>query len=588
MTSCAAKPGTGYTPIKLCENITLPIASAEILDAAQIGKTLYLLGSGGVYSLDLETGDSSRIFDTDCRYLEAYGGLLHLFLPEEGCFRAYTEDGELQNELILDDYKNPEPNSFKGFAAGDGRYIFAADNGSGGLSCVVCDMKTGEVKTFGAPKNLRRLCSYKDGKFLAICYSTSAADCAVWEINADTEKSTKLGDINDMYLLFDAAYNPHTDSLLMSACGADMQVFISEFTINSLENSIISKPKLQAAGQSNFRLAVSENIASYVTDLAADYYFYDYENPTPSITFAYFGVQRDLTDFISEFESKNDVIVKVIHYDKEQVENLNIKLMAGDSDIDCFSTNTLRKFAYITNYQFEDLYQFNDLADKIRANPFAEAISTFDYRCFGIPYALKFYPEGSTPYDGLDEESVNYLEEMRLDGKYFYLRSEQLKKYIRLNIDLETGRYSDPEGEEFYEVLKQAHENSGETDSYTDYSEIPYIRAEQPYVEAEYLMMNPTSEKKELTASFLAQFFDYIDGGEAEAAEDYLESSGSAPALQIQWKYDDYTTCEPLYEAFNSIFATGENNGGGNTVTDESLRALAHEAASEVAMRIGE
>ena len=572
----SAKAG-GYAPITLCENISFPISTSDILDTAQLGGSLYILGNGEVYSLSLESGESSRIFDSDGIYINAYDGLLHLFEPEAGCFRAYTADGELESELYLDDYKKPEPSSFKGFAVGDDCYIFVSDNESGGMTYIIADRDTGEVKTLSAPKNIRRICSYKDNSFLAICYGVTAADCTVWELDTDTEKSTKLGDINDMYLLFDLVYNPHTNSLLMTACGSDMQIFISEFTIDSLENTVISKPKLQATGLTNCNLSVSENIVSFISDLNDDYFCYDYENPTPYITLAYFGVQNSLTDFISEYESRNNVMVKIIHYDKEQVQNLNIKLMAGDSDIDCFCTYSLRKFAYITNYQFTDLYQFEDLKERVGANPFIEQISTFEDSCFGIPFLLNYYPAGSTPYDYVEENMVDYLEETRLDGSYFYLRAEQLKRYLRENIDLESKTYSDPDGEEFYSVLKQAYENSKTVDKTEKYRDIPYIYNDKPYAESEYLVMNPTSEKKELTANFLAEFFDYITELEAKSRP---ENNERVEGLLIEWKYEDYTTSESLHETFNSVFETDGS--------DETLRKFAREAAAEVAMRIGE
>lgn len=584
LSSCSLRPSesASYSPITLKENISLPIPSSDISDTAQLGNCLYILGNGGVYSQNLETGESLRLFDSDCKYINAYGGMLHLFLPEKGCFFAYTPDGEPVNELYLEDFKKPEPNGFKGFAVSDGFYIFATENGSSGMNYTLADRNSGEIKTLKAPKNIRRLCSYKDEKVLAICYSVSAADCAVWELDLNTEKSSKLGDINDMYILLDLAYNPRADSVLMSACGSDMQICISEFALDSGECSVISKPKLQANGMTKCNVSVSENIAFLITDLDENYFFYDYERPPQSLTLAYFGVQNVITDFIREFENKTGVIVKTIHYDKEQVGDLNIKLMAGDSDIDCFCTDTLRKFAYITNNQFADLYNFPELKEKIRSDPFIEQVSAYDGLCFGVPYDLKFYPEGSTPYDNLTEDTVKYLEDLRLEGKFFYLRNEQLSAYIRKNIDLESMTYSDADGEEFYSLMKNAVESAGETDSLVNYKDIPYVYAERPYVEAEYIMMSPTSEKKELAASFLAEFFDYISAGEGSKSQSFPETSESVEGLQIEWRYDDYTVCEPLYETFNGVFEPGAD------LSDKSLREVAKKASAEVAMRIGE
>ena len=89
--------------------------------------------------------------------------------------------------------------------------------------------------------------------------------------------------------------------------------------------------------------------------------------------------------------------------------------------------------------------------------------------------------------------------------------------------------------------------------------------------------MNPTSEKKELTANFLAEFFDYITELEAKSRP---ENNERVEGLLIEWKYEDYTTSESLHETFNSVFETDGS--------DETPRKFAREAAAEVAMRIGE
>lgn len=589
LAGCSMPPAkaVAYKPFNISAEISLPVNTGSIMDTAQLGSCLYILGDGGVYALNLETNESTRLFDSDCLYINAYDGLLHLFLPEKGCFRIYTTEGELKNEIYLDDYKKPELNNFKGFAVADDCYVFASQDDGGEMVYVIADRETGEIKTFNAPKNIRRICTYKDNSFLTVCFDIGMTECTVWELNADTQKSEKLADINDVYLFFDIEYDSNVDSLLFAACDFDLQVYISALSLANRENSIIAKPKLQISGPTECRLSVSENIVSFVSDCSQDYIYYDYENPPEYITFAYFGLEDYITQFIKQYESQSGVIVRILHYDKEQVDDLNIKLMAGDSDIDCFYTSTLRKFAYITNNEFTDLYQFEKLKERIKSNPFIEQISTYKDSCFGIPFKVKYYPVGSTPYDNLSGDMVDYLEDERINGKFDYLRVEQLKAYIRKNIDLENKTYADPDGEEFYQVLRKAYDNIQTCDKFEDYMDIPYIYAELPYVESEYVIMNPSSDKKELAADFLAAFYDYINDGNSDEVmeanfdkKSYPENKERVDGLKIQWKYNDYTTCESIQTTFNSLSKTDGS--------DEVLRELAKEAAAEVAMRIGE
>ncbi len=590
LAGCSMPPAKNavYKPFSISEEISLPVDSGSILDTAQIGSCLYILGDGGVYSLNLETNESSRLFDSNCLYINAHGGMLHLFLPEKGCFRVYTTEGELKNEIYLNNFKKPELNNFKGFAVGEDCYVFASQDEGGRMVYVIADRETGEIKTFNAPKNIRRICSYKDNSFLTVCFDIAMTECTIWELNTDTQKAEKLADLNDIYLFFDLEYNPNIDSLLFTACDFDLQVYISEFSLANRENSIIAKPRILISGLTKCCLSVSQNIVSFVSDCSQDYIYYDYENPPEYITFAYFGLEEYITRFIKQYESQSGVLVRIIHYDKDQVEDLNIKLMAGDSDIDCFYTFTLRKFAYITNHEFTDLYQFEKLKERIKSNPFIEQISTYKDSCFGIPFKVKYFPVGSTPYDGLSDDNVEYCEDQRLNGgKFDYLRAEQRKAYIRKNIDLENKTYSDPSGEEFYQVLRKAYDNMEIYDKLPDYRDIPYIYAEIPYVESEYVIMNPSSDKKELTADFLTAFYDYINDGIPDETleahygkKSYPENKEKVDGLLIQWKYDDYTTYESIQTTFNSLSKTDGS--------DEVLRKMAQEAAAEVAMRIGE
>ena len=67
-----------FTP---AENISLPIESADIVDMLQIEKTLYFLTDGAVYTLNVETGTSGKLFDTDAAMFACYGDTLYTYAP---------------------------------------------------------------------------------------------------------------------------------------------------------------------------------------------------------------------------------------------------------------------------------------------------------------------------------------------------------------------------------------------------------------------------------------------------------------------------------------------------------------------------
>lgn len=89
----------GFTP---AEGLALPVSSDEITDMTQIEKRLYFLTDGAVYALDIESGESGKLLDTDAEMFAAHGGSLYTYAPESGGLCEYSAEGERLSEKTLE------------------------------------------------------------------------------------------------------------------------------------------------------------------------------------------------------------------------------------------------------------------------------------------------------------------------------------------------------------------------------------------------------------------------------------------------------------------------------------------------------
>ena len=203
-----------FTP---AENISLPIESSEITDMLQIGKSLYFLTDGAVYTLDIESGVSDKLFDTIATMFASYGDTLYTYAPESGKLCAYSADGEIVSEAVLE-LQNEELVVEDIFVTDD-YYCFKCEDKSGAIYVKqynAFDRQTlehvnivSEKTEFSVP--FRAYCSYKGNSLLKL------EDSTIYEIDLEAGKSSKLVRINVdyMYTISALAYNPKTDTVVL-------------------------------------------------------------------------------------------------------------------------------------------------------------------------------------------------------------------------------------------------------------------------------------------------------------------------------------------------------------------------------------
>lgn len=245
--------------------------------------------------------------------------------------------------------------------------------------------------------------------------------------------------------------------------------------------------------------------------------------------------------------------IKVLPYDTDDYYKLNTKLMAGDDDFDIYIDFSSDFSKYMVNGFYTDLRQFEGLSEKLSSNRLVDFAADYKGEYIGLPIYLSYNPELT-----------------------FSNTSPALLDYCAKNVDSLEGRFSDPDGEKLFEMLKYVCENDGDVkEDVRDYIDFTFV-------DTSYCIMSPNSRHKEAAAKYMERLFDafaslpespvsgpYPDVGDEDLSNTYLI-----------WKFMSAEVRHPIVEAYNAAI---ESDG-----KESTLRKIAKEAASKVAMHIGE
>lgn len=296
-----------------------------------------------------------------------------------------------------------------------------------------------------------------------------------------------------------------------------------------------------------------------------DNYFFDphREYDEEAITIAFWGGGIDLPYIIEQYMSKV-ANVNIIEFSvADDVTLLNTKLMAQDTDIDIFYTMSIDTFTYVNMSYYEDLSQFDILKERFESNNCAGRAAEYDGKYIGVP---------------LDVYYVNYAEVEN--------PNDTLSRYLAANLSTGKGEFKDKDSEELYKVLRFFYDNPDDPKEGSPYTQ------DFEMLGGEYLIMNPSSQKKTKAAEFLAYCFDVLNG-DIEINYDRKESGTvikaiaypyleleSTDEIRLKWDYQSWSIIEPLRMAWNDV-RDGKTDG-----SDEALRKLAQDAARNVIMRL--
>ncbi len=578
------KSSVSYNSYSPAEDIALPIGDGlSAISHTQIEKTLYIIDGAAAYSLNIETGEGARLFETAADSIASYGDTIYFLDSGSGEISLYSISGEKLDSFVCESLKGW---TVLGYEVTDNYLVvlgFMQGDPAHKIITISKESKTVETE-MDVKSYYNNTCSYTKDKVF-ITYISGNEDKLLYTFDAKSgklEKQRKILSGAFQSYCSAACYNPKADTVILAVpFGAD-KISLVEYQLDSEDNTVLARLDcseglpLPLGGR---YISVYENVVSALLG-GNTYQCFDYNSPLQYITIAYTDTMggtagsSDLEKIIAGYESSHDVIVRTVVY-SEDMGRLELKLMAGDKDIDLFSSSAIGEYKCIKSKTYVDLNKFDSLGKKISSNVFVDFAAKTEDGYFGIPYEVlyQFKADDSNPMP------TSMIQNMSIQPQTG--ESAAIFQYCIENIDFEKGEYLDPDGDELYKALKYRYENPHGSDK-------KLYDFEFSMIQSSYLIMNPNSEKQQLAAEFLEYFFDAMNG---DIVIDPILSTGteiSLPFLELNtvenvylsWKVKPKEVIDTVISAYNKASSTDGSN--------KSLKALAKEAAQGLRMRMGE
>lgn len=560
-----------YNAVTPAEGLALPISSDKILGMVQIEGRLYILGDGGVHSLDIENGESARLFDTSALSIAAHGGKLYTYSAETSAISEYDPTDGTAQEIALE---IDGVDSVDGFWATDDYYVFKCRiTGDAFIDTYIYtySRENGALTLSKKVSGEMNLYSYKGNKLLSVTQDEIFGTNRLGLFDVEAGKTENLRDI-DMDFQPAVTYCPKTDTVIVygvpsmearQSGSREGNLFsrnccIAEYSLEDKDRIVHNRYYFDISYDAKFFVSTYENIVSAVTTADSELRILDMLNPPESITLLISaGVPWDV---IYGFESETGILVKNAYTD---FDKLVLKLMAGDDDFDIYNTGSAFH-NYVNADVYVDLKSVESLNSRISGSAAAELMVSYDGKYFGVPGSIRNY---------WTEE--NYAENGTALS-YSLIASEN--NYYAKYIDVVQGIYSDQDGEELYKLLKYINDNPGGNPKKMPFGDDVTI------YDANVFMLNPKLHNSENSIRFLEYLFDCCNGdikGIIPESDIYprLESTENCYA---EWRCRPAEIINPIFDARNFIERQEEG------LSNSELKKLARETAAEVAMRIGE
>lgn len=556
-----------YDAMTPAEGLALPIPPDEILEMAQIEKRLYFLGGGAVHSLDIETGESNKLFDTSTATLAAHGGKLYTYTAEASTISEYDPAGGTSKGIALEIIG---VDSVDGLWVTDDYYIFKCRIEGEVFIETYLFIYSRETNELTMSQKMSRsgiyLYPYKGNKLLAITINPmSGYDLGAFDV--ETCKNEKLLNLSTVHRPA-VAYCPKTDTVIVygvpsryleggKTLDGDSPCCITEYSLADTDNVVHNRYFIDVSFDTKFFISVYENIISAVTTAESECRIFDYLKPPKSITVLGHAIIQDV---VYGFEQETGILVKNAYTD---FDKMILKLMAGDSDFDIFySGSEFHNFVDADTYV--DLKGIESLNSRISGNAAADLALSYNGKYFGVPTSLRnYYTEEFYPEDG----SVT---------SYSLVASENI--YYARSVDVAEQRYSDPDGEELYKLFKYIYDNPEGSKKKMPFGD------EVTILTSGALMLNPKSQNSDSAIRFLEYVFDCLNGDiPGIVPEDNLyQRLESIENCYVEWRCKPIDIILPIFDARNAIHAQRD------TLSKSDLKKMARETAAEVAMRMGE
>lgn len=259
-----------------------------------------------------------------------------------------------------------------------------------------------------------------------------------------------------------------------------------------------------------------------------------------------------------EYENLYGINVNIKKYGEGSWDRFTTKVLSQDDDFDLFMPVLYQIAPIVRSGVYQKLNGYENIKSRIKGIDATEMLSNLDGTYIALPMSVQLFSTTDT---------VDVLGNP-IDRDY------TLDKYMFKHLDLFADTFTDPDGEEFFEVLKHFYNNPDETKPEKELYDF-----EINYASAEYLFLNRYSKNKDEAVDFLCFLFDQMS-----VESDSLGSLWLYPEVEKGVEYTPewiYTTYEYWSVMRATVTEVHETDG-----SDETLRQMAEEASRELRRRL--
>lgn len=179
-----------YTPL---DDLYRPIGQSNVLDHVQIEKTLYIIGDGAVYSLNTESGESPRLFETNASEISARDNTLYLFDSQSAVIASYSLNGGKLNETAVEGFSGLTSCGFEATK----NYWIVMQNQDRNVQLLSVKKDENSVETAENFDGVAyEICSYKEDKVFVFAEdAVNFSGCVLSTYDAMSDKLEKQGSI---------------------------------------------------------------------------------------------------------------------------------------------------------------------------------------------------------------------------------------------------------------------------------------------------------------------------------------------------------------------------------------------------------
>lgn len=551
-----------YNIYEADDSVEISNSVDHLNDIVQYNLDLYLATDSGLYVQDIDNGEIKlQLLDCSIDFIERTNEEIYAYSSINN--KIYNINGNTYSVKEFDGKLNgiSAPSSFA--VTNDYLVLLSTSHAEQTRSSVyyIIDKKSGNVEQVPSNTDVTKIFTYTGNQILMYYYARNSVDCYITAYNIDNDKIGEKYYVN-MLGLHDAVYHLHTDSLYIYTVDnitfkmTLKQYSFKEKTLKSLKTYPINGEK----GVTGI-ITSSDNLISCGIVHNKEIQIYDIEKEYSVLNIALYGYpQSALQYLLSTFKDKHNIDINLIQYNYDDKDKLNMKLQAGDSDIDLYYTFGLDTAYYVLADIYTDLNTMKGLKENInRCESFINAASMYEEEIFGIPTEVFLFD--STSYRKIDGSRQN-------NAVYQYLG-----KYI----DLTTSSYLDTEGKALAELFQY-------------FIEFPNDDAAEPLfgdfkiLLSDYIILNPNAEHIDEAVMFLNEVMNLLLGD----YNDELNERQSINTINLYPELEEYSGIYNKWKCYNHNIFDVLSNGIDQIIIGANIEKIARECASKIDLIVKE